>query len=445
MVRARSGTRRRWYKIDVTPFLVRRPRALGVPAVATASSHASDEGSDWVAAGRRVDRTTSTRRSDRLESGHRRIFTIGLAMAVGSLWITWVLARYDAFDNIISLLAVGYLLIALTTLGLFPRMADRVAEGTALFVVGYVATKVVHLLFVPHDPLQFALEAAVFVPWGPVIVMMGWVVFGPSVRLFATIAAYYTALLIPGVWWLAFHDSAARGPALAVGGAIFFASAVVTVMLVLLMDLETRHAAAEARSRILQEIAWLDRVTGLPNRRALEDALERETRRSARTRTPLAVILFDLDGFKAINDQKGHSVGDRLLAAVGQRVRSTLRTGDVLGRWGGDEFLAILPDTSRRAAVGLAERVRSALASQKGGSLGTAVTASFGVATFRAGDPIAEPISRADKALYLAKTRGRNRVVGESEMFGARAMVSDEGTVVQTRLQHTSLTRRSPL
>lgn len=384
--------------------------------------------SDWTLGGWRDGKTRPDRpaasehpadvkpappRDCRLDEGHLRIFGVGLATAVGSLLITWVLAANDPFDNVASLTAAACLLTALAGLWVLPSVADRIAEGTAFLVVSYVAAKVVHLLFAPLAPEQFAVEAAVFAPWGPVIVTMGWVVFGKSSRLYATIGAYYAALLVPGAWRFAVYGPA-WGSALAIGGSILLASGVVTVMVALLMDLETRHATAVARSAMLQEMAWVDLVTDLPNRRALEDALERGKARSVRTGTPLSLLLFDLDGFKEINDREGHRAGDRMLAVVGQRARQVLRAADLLGRWGGDEFLAILPDTSRREALGLAERLRSALASPPSVNPEPAVTASFGVATFRGGEPIAEPVARADTALYLAKARGRNRVVAES-------------------------------
>lgn len=157
-----------------------------------------------------------------------------------------------------------------------------------------------------------------------------------------------------------------------------------------------------------------DALTGLYNRRYLEESFERELRRAARRTRPLAIIMFDLDHFKRLNDTFGHEAGDLVLSAVGAAIRSTTRTDDIACRYGGEELLLILPESELDGAVARAEAllntIREIRISHKGHVL--QVTASFGVAAFPAHGRTVEDLMRsADDALYEAKHSGRNQVV----------------------------------
>lgn len=166
----------------------------------------------------------------------------------------------------------------------------------------------------------------------------------------------------------------------------------------------------ELRRGIL--LANTDSLTGLCNKRRFMEILQREINRSTRTRSPLSVIMFDLDTFKRVNDHLGHSVGDDILRHLARGMESLLREQDTLARWGGDEFMVIVPDTSREGAVILAERLRSHLEDLDGGEAGT-LTASFGVVETSGPEEARELLDRVDQLLYRAKERGRNRVEAE--------------------------------
>ncbi|ABI57419.1 diguanylate cyclase [Alkalilimnicola ehrlichii MLHE-1] len=160
--------------------------------------------------------------------------------------------------------------------------------------------------------------------------------------------------------------------------------------------------------------ATRDPLTGLFNRRALTEQIERERARFLRTGRPLTVLLFDLDRFKRINDHHGHLVGDRVLQVFANVVQQNLRTTDHFGRWGGEEFLAALPETTSEQARVVAERVRQACENERltlaeGPSLG--FTTSIGVATLHRDETLDSLFNRVDEALYNAKAYGRNRVV----------------------------------
>jgi diguanylate cyclase (GGDEF)-like protein len=167
----------------------------------------------------------------------------------------------------------------------------------------------------------------------------------------------------------------------------------------------------------LRYTSTTDPLTGLANRRAMNERLESEWRRAARYASPLALLLIDIDGLKRINDKHGHSAGDRLLGSTAAAIRQTLRATDFGARWGGDEFSIVAPQTSRAAAQRLAERLLANLAAQDR-ALGE-ITASVGVAVFdppqaaanKRDDRDAAWLMRAaDAALYAAKSGGRNQV-----------------------------------
>jgi diguanylate cyclase (GGDEF)-like protein len=154
----------------------------------------------------------------------------------------------------------------------------------------------------------------------------------------------------------------------------------------------------------LEAEATRDYVTGTLNRRGIERILVGEMGRSTRFSMPLSIGLVDLDGFKQINDSFGHAEGDRALLAVARAIQLSLRAYDTVGRFGGDEFLVILPNSTASEAVNVMERLRAEAA-----QLSTeAVTLSIGVTSMRRGEPHGDLLDRADQALYLAKHDGRN-------------------------------------
>jgi diguanylate cyclase (GGDEF)-like protein len=186
--------------------------------------------------------------------------------------------------------------------------------------------------------------------------------------------------------------------------------------IVMLIGLFAAYRRAQIREREalrrIELLAHFDMVTGLPNRALLSDRLAQETARARRSSRGFAVVLFDLDGFKAVNDTWGHGAGDRVLAIVGERARKCVRASDTVGRQGGDEFLAILPETGLEGALGVAEKLRESLREPYAVGEGEArLSASLGVSLFpdHGGDP--EALQRAaDAALYRAKREGKDRI-----------------------------------
>ncbi|MGO4333203.1 GGDEF domain-containing protein [Cupriavidus sp. 2TAF22] len=158
-------------------------------------------------------------------------------------------------------------------------------------------------------------------------------------------------------------------------------------------------------------LAQRDDLTGVLNRRAVLHAGSRELNNQRGSGQPLSLLLMDIDHFKRINDQHGHLVGDRVLAHFAQTVGRALRYTDYLGRFGGEEFVVLLPRTGMEAALAMAERVRQAVEQQSAIAGQPGCTASLGLASIEAGEAtLDELLARADSALYRAKADGRNRV-----------------------------------
>jgi diguanylate cyclase len=170
------------------------------------------------------------------------------------------------------------------------------------------------------------------------------------------------------------------------------------------------------QNRLLEALSRTDGLSGLLNRSHWESVVAEEFARARRSARPLALVMLDVDHFKSINDRFGHPVGDEAIRRVAGLVRASIRASDVAGRYGGEEFCVLLPDTSLEDAHVVAERIRRTIESASIEAAGHAIrcTVSLGVAVADIGAPVADPqpwIERADRALYRAKAEGRNRTV----------------------------------
>ena len=176
------------------------------------------------------------------------------------------------------------------------------------------------------------------------------------------------------------------------------------------------HLTLKRQADLLRQLAWLDGLTGIPNRRHFDDRLDAEWRRCARLGSPLSVVAIDIDHFKLFNDTYGHQAGDEVLRSVAQAASACVsRPGDVLARTGGEEFICLLPHAQREGATAVAERIRQAVGALEiphtGSDIGR-VTVSLGVASVHPdqADTSADLLRAADRALYRAKADGRDRV-----------------------------------
>ena len=178
------------------------------------------------------------------------------------------------------------------------------------------------------------------------------------------------------------------------------------------------HLRLKHKSEQLERLALLDGLTDIPNRRALEDTLERELKRSRRETKPISLLMIDVDNFKAYNDHYGHGAGDSCLRRIAQSLGDSLmRPGDVVGRYGGEEFLVILPGCDQEGAIMVGEKIRKNVEALKiphnFSQAADYVTISVGVKSMQCEDEevCGDVLLQADQALYQAKEQGRNRVV----------------------------------
>mgnify|MGYP001809990836 CR=1 FL=1 len=218
--------------------------------------------------------------------------------------------------------------------------------------------------------------------------------------------------------------SALRGDPLALGALaldwderVFF---VVSYIVATMSALNFAMLSNDAFNGELRRMASSDPLTGLPNRRCLVERGADEARRARRYRRPLAVAVIDLDHFKAVNDAFGHAAGDEALLETARVCRTALRDVDLFARLGGEEFVALLPETGPAEALAAAERLRAAIALIGVAASDRRLTASVGVACLQDGESFDFLLARADEAMYRAKKAGRNRVcVADAERVAA--------------------------
>lgn len=272
-------------------------------------------------------------------------------------------------------------------------------------------------LYLADTPMQSRLVVAVSFLWLLVAYASIFVARDPRSALWRSIVLFLTilAIYLPRAAGL----EVVRTPSLPFDAAplalLQLSSAVMIAALLFFGILKTRTLEAAATTEQMRWLADTDPLTELPNRRRLTEVLDGELGRTRRYDAPLSLIIFDLDDFKRINDLHGHDVGDSVLIGICQIVEPRLRGNDILGRWGGEEFVIVAPHTTLQGAQRLVNRIREGLKDRQFGPV-EGVTASYGVAAARTQDDSASLVKRADEALYRAKRAGKNRV--ECEKVG---------------------------
>lgn len=292
------------------------------------------------------------------------------------------------------------------------KLTSRQIEALFLAVhVGVLFGFLVAWRFVPAVQAAGGTNVGRVMLWAGMAFPLCFLAFGTRRGIYVSVfiyAAFLTLVVPPAV--------AGELPDSVTGNAFDFTASLTVffaVLIALLAVLASRlEDAGEARAQagLFARQATTDVLTGLANRRRLDDELARQFAASARHHLPLSVVLIDIDHFKDVNDRYGHDVGDVALTEVARRLHATSRYSDLVGRWGGEEFLIVAGDTDLEDAIALAERCRRTIADDPAAGVGH-VTASFGVATAAADDDPRMLVRRVDNALYTAKRDGRNRVV----------------------------------
>lgn len=346
-----------------------------------------------------------------MENRRRLIYLTGVWIGLPAIILIWLAQRtVDPF------VAFGYPLLALLVLsGAFvvyrwPDTLPRV-EKAMLVVVGALL-----LSRMAYVQLTVPLTENAWLHLGPTVYMnlVVWILFANMVMLpRKALWASFTLILMSAALGLTRFIPEALSVAGNAGLVALMRHEVyllvIAIFIFVLAKSKDDHYLALLDAKRLQLVAQTDALTGLPNRLRLDQELQRALEVAGRHDRPLALIMFDLDQFKKVNDRHGHLVGDEVLQEVAVMVRPLLRRGDLLGRWGGEEFLIVAPETNLEQARNLAERIRRRFETHVF-PRSLKVTASFGVAAGSGQDSNAELYERVDRLLYDAKRSGRNQV-----------------------------------
>lgn len=346
---------------------------------------------------------------------HAYLFVVSTAFVAASVVVIVADVPRASQILLLGLAVVGVVvMVGLLTRRLPLRWAD-------VLVFGSLATVTMSPLIAWHfnlDTIRTDLGLLIVVLWASLLFPIAFVAFGTrrggvvSVATLVVLAAVSTPVMLSG-------PSRTRSPLLvSLAPQVAFMFVTLIVLLWLLSSRLERLMHTQARTELLADQVSTDTLTGIANRRRLTDELDRLIANARRHGRPLSVVFIDIDRFKRVNDTYGHDVGDEVLIELARRLEGAVREGDLVGRWGGEEFLAIAPESDLVQAEQVAQRCWERVRGTDFATAG-AVTASFGVAALSDGDDRWTLLRRADTALYTAKSQGRDRVVAIDDAHGA--------------------------
>ncbi len=339
-----------------------------------------------------------------------RAFVIRLLLGCGTLcavalWVfeahTGLLSDFDRYGYPALLTGFGVSFAMLLAPARFWKAAELL--GYATFVI-YCACGV--LAFPALPPATRIYTVSNTLQWMPLIYVTAFLLFAKRKAIVAAASAFL--LNLAALIWTGL--TAAEGLWDKIYASLIVNAYVVHLLTLLALSLfaATLDAFERVRKRaeVLEGVAFSDSLTGVANRRGLERILKRHAETPG---APMALILLDMDHFKGVNDRRGHVFGDRVLQTIVEALSGALRADDVLGRWGGDEFLVLADGASMDDTRALAERLRQVVAALPA-SVSGGVTLSAGVSLWNGEGGLEEALRRVDIALYAAKEQGRDRV-----------------------------------
>lgn len=347
--------------------------------------------------------------------------SLGLMLLVNSLYplnavLAWWAMRADFMQDEVGLFLISYILVgpALFYAAIRSGWTQRFQDPMLVFPMSLFCVVSIIISFAGLNAELHGVVLAIL----PLVLMAGQFSLAPSqIRALGLLSVLGIGLVTLWHWQTtpASEHQFVRDvvQVVYIAGVLLVSSKVAQIVTRLRHQLvRSQTELGDALARV-QLLATRDELTGLPNRRRMDEILTEETRRHARQGVPFSIALIDLDHFKRINDTHGHHVGDDVLRHFAERARSALREVDVLARWGGEEFLLLCPGSQmEQAAVGLA-RLQARLDAEPllPHLPDVRVTFSAGLTTHWQDERIEASIERADRALYQAKAQGRNRWV----------------------------------
>lgn len=357
-----------------------------------------------------------------IDESKRRVLMWMLAFAWVATVLGWIVQEplFRSSPALHAVLAVNLVFHPALFLIAWRRLlSQRIIELSCLLFAAVVCAGCIALkLYSPAYGAGVNLEP--LYPWIPVIYVLAFALVGQrtGLKLSLAIMTLFVVISLPylvgpahtyTLFTIALHTSSA-----ALIAALYFFS-----------SYQHRLQSAQFTMDELARMANTDELTGLANRRRVIEVIDSELRRSSRYGHGFSIILLDIDRFKAVNDQLGHEVGDQALKALAQRSSEALREVDLIGRWGGEEFIVILPETSYEESLQKAQLLCSHVAAAPVVD-DLSITISCGVTSAGSGDDMEGIFHRADSALYTAKRSGRNRAMG---LPAAHSVASESGEV----------------
>ena len=336
------------------------------------------------------------------------LLSMGFATAITTTIVHWQQPNAHTLDRAMPpFLIVAYLMLMVRQWRDPERVVSTLwlAWGVGLTAIATPAwVFVISALRLDHSLVETLPPIGAMFP--PLVFIMA--IFARTRQAWWATAIAWLLIAAPVLAYLLFQPDELRSPrGLELAIALGPLSLLAPLMISLLRSVEQRFHAMQQEGERLQQLAERDVLIGLYNRRAGERFLATLL---AHANADAVLILFDIDHFKRINDQFGHPAGDAVLIEVGRRCSDVLGRDDIFARWGGEEFLVVLPNASAESGTTIANRLRLAIHAEPIAHVGQ-VSASFGVTAVRPHDTLAQVIQRADEALYAAKSGGRNRVV----------------------------------
>ena len=339
----------------------------------------------------------------------KRRTAILLLLASGFMFLWTAVAHF--FAKPISLIAVIYVLMTLFCIVAPAVLLKDVRHSEKLIRTAYGGI-IGFLLFIKFPfvlwnatPFTVASEAVEILLWLFIVYTFSALVLDKRTGLAGNMCILLGSLALPLVVTRFERPTATN---LIPWPHLYGFEVTATMVAFTMAYIREQHEQAARLAESMRTLAYTDYLTDLPNRRQLHLLLEQQVEEKSRYGGTFSVLMFDLDHFKRINDTFGHHHGDQVLVEISRVARAYLRKSDIIGRWGGEEFLIIAPNTNHSQAISLAERLRNAIADHFHPS--NPVTASFGVATYQPGISPKQLIALADDALYRAKENGRIRV-----------------------------------
>ncbi|GGQ96206.1 GGDEF domain-containing protein [Deinococcus ruber] len=333
-----------------------------------------------------------------LEQGRR----VALQVVCAGYWLYLLLHMLLLptlrFDPLGPELMTGYLGLIVLVLTSLPQI------NLHFLILSLTAMCVPFVLFEMSAALLASMPPSGYMGWVPVIVILVFIVL--PWRLGSIISGLLILNILRGLYFAPHHSPDTLNAWLSTICVMLTLTVIGAMLSRFVEDRLVNHQ--EVHQQLAE--ARMDALTKVLGRAAAEEVLEHGMQRSRDNQQPLSLLLCDLDNFKAINDRHGHPAGDAVLRAAARRLRRHIGRMGTVARWGGEEFVVILPGITKTDALMLAEQLRRDIASSE--LAGIPVTASFGVSAYRVGDSLSDLFERSDQRLYEAKNAGRNMVRG---------------------------------